>query len=154
MRQWLTFSLAGALAFSASVAINASEEEDSVVRTIKYRQSAFRVIVWNFAPMGAMVKGEMPYNQEDFAKKAERVSILSAMPLEGFPEGSDQGADTEAKPEIWKEWDKFKTGMEKFQTEAAARAEIAKGGDRDAIKEQFGKTAETCKACHKHFKKD
>ena len=41
-----------------------------------------------------------------------------------------------------------------FQQEAAKLTEVAKGGDEAAIKAQFGKTAETCKACHKEFRKD
>jgi cytochrome c556 len=44
--------------------------------------------------------------------------------------------------------------MNNFQQEATKLAEVAKGGDETAIKAQFGKTAETCKACHKEFRKD
>jgi len=39
-----------------------------------------------------------------------------------------------------------------FNREANKLAEVAVGGDEDAIKEQFGKVGKTCKACHKEFK--
>ena len=61
---------------------------------------------------------------------------------------------TEAKPEIWTKSTEFDTKMKDFQQEAAKLAEVAKGGDEKAIKAQFGKTAETCKACHKEFRKE
>ncbi|MCB1778015.1 MAG: cytochrome c, partial [Candidatus Competibacteraceae bacterium] len=60
----------------------------------------------------------------------------------------------EAKPEIWTNWDKFESAMNDFQQESAKLTEVAKGGDESAIKAQFGKTAETCKACHKEFRED
>jgi len=46
------------------------------------------------------------------------------------------------------------TAMSNFQQESAKLAEVAKAGKEADIKMQFGKTAETCKACHKEFKKD
>jgi cytochrome c556 len=62
--------------------------------------------------------------------------------------------NTEAKPEIWTKSGDFKTKMDNFQQEATKLAEVAKGGKEADIKAQFGKTAETCKACHKEFRKD
>ena len=82
--------------------------------------------------------------------------MMSKAALEGFPKGSGPDAvkDTEAKAEIWSNWSGFEAKMSDFQKEAAKLAEVAKGGDPAAIKAQFGKTAETCKACHKEFRKD
>jgi cytochrome c556 len=118
---------------------------------IKYRKSVYQVIKWNFGPMGAMVKGEMPFDAEAFARHAERVAALSGMPLEGFIPDSDLG-DTTAKSEIWQQWDTFKSRMQDFETEAAKLAEVARGGDEKAIRAQFGATAKTCKACHDDFR--
>jgi cytochrome c556 len=138
------------LALGASAPALADAAEDA----IKYRQGVFQVVKWNFAPLGAMVKGDLPYDKEAFAAKAEKVASMSKMALEGFPKGSDFGADTTAKPNIWEEWDKFKAGMEKFENEAAKLAEVSKGDDLGAIKAQFGETAKTCKSCHDHFRQE
>ena len=73
--------------------------------------------------------------------------------MNGFIAGSDMG-ETEAKDNIWSNMDDFKKKMETFQIEAASLAEIAKGGDMAAIKPQFGKVGESCKACHKEYKED
>jgi cytochrome c556 len=122
----------------------------------KYRQSVYTIIGWNFKPIGAMVKGDAPFDAAAVARHAQYVELMSQAALEGFPKGSGPDAvkNTEAKPEIWTNWDKFETAMNDFQQEAAKLTEVAKGGDEAAIKAQFGKTAETCKACHKEFRED
>ena len=122
----------------------------------KYRQSIYTIIGWNFKPIGAMVKGEIPFDAAAVARHAQYIELMSQAAPEGFTNGSGPDAvkNTEAKPDIWTHPDRFKTAMTNFQHESAALTEVAKGGDEKAIKAQFAKTAETCKACHKEFKKD
>jgi len=141
--------LAGLLVavFSSNVNADGVKPEDA----IKYRKSVMTVISWQFQPLGAMVKGERPFDKDVFAKNAAYLEVLSKMPLEGFVAGSDKG-ETKAKPEIWTEMDKFKGGMDKLQTETAKLAQVAKTGDMNMIKAQFGETAKSCKACHDNFK--
>lgn len=123
---------------------------------VGYRQSVYTIIGWNFKPIGAMVKGEVPFDAAAVARHAQYVEMMSKAAPEGFSKGTgpDVVKDTEAKPEIWTKWSEFETKMSDFQQEAAKLAEVAKGGDEKAIKAQFGKTAETCKACHKEFRKE
>lgn len=118
---------------------------------IKYRQSVYRVMAWNFGPMAAMAKGETPYNKEVFAKHAANVEFVSKLAIDGFLPGSDKG-DTKAKPEIWAKMDDFKGKMTKMNDEAAKLAQVAKSGSFDEIKRQFGATGGSCKACHDDYK--
>jgi cytochrome c556 len=101
--------------------------------------------------MAAMVKGERPYDAAAFAHSAEIIAYMSKLPLEGFIPGSESG-DTKAKPEIWLDMDDFKAKLEKMQGEAAKLAEVAKGGDFEAVKAQFGETGKACKACHDKYR--
>lgn len=121
---------------------------------IKYRRSVYTVLLWNWMPMNAMVRGRIAFDAQEFARRAERVAALAPQLLEGFPEGSDTGATTEAKPEIWANFEDFSAKMKDLETESAALAVIAKGGDEAAIKEQFAKTGGACKACHDKYKAD
>lgn len=123
-------------------------------RAIHYRQGVYAMIGWNFGPMGAMVKGEAPFDAAEFGKRAERVAWLSQQIEEGFPKGSDTGATTDAKPEIWLDWSDFSAKLSDFQREAQALATVAKGGDEAAMKAQFVKTGGTCKACHDKYRAD
>ena len=139
-----------------SVLTAASAADPKPEDTAEYRQSVFTIIGWNFKPIGAMVKGEVPFDAAAVARHAQYVEMMSKALLEGFSKGSgpDVVKNTEAKPEIWTKWSEFQTKMTNFQQEATKLAEVAKSGKEAAIKAQFGKTAETCKACHKEFRKD
>lgn len=123
-------------------------------RNIGYRQNVFELVGWNFGALGQMARGQRDFDQAEFARRAERVAQLSKMLDEGFPAGSDKGAKTEALPAIWTNRADFDAKMADFQREAAALAQVAAGGDTDATRAQFGKTAGTCKACHDNYKAD
>jgi len=139
-----------AAALSGSIAAAAVKPETA----IRYRQSVYTMIGWNFVPMNDMVKGKTPWDSAEFAKHADRIATLSPQLLEGFPEGSDKGADTEAKPEIWKSMDDFKTKMDALVMQSKALADIAKGGDEAKTREQFKKTAGACKSCHDKYRSE
>jgi cytochrome c556 len=119
---------------------------------IKYRQSALFVMGQHFGRIGAVVKGEHPYNKEEVAKNAAIAEQMSSLHWEAFVPGTDKG-NTRAKPEIWTNVDKFKSAAEKMQQEMSKLAAVAKGGDLNAVKVQFGETGKACKACHDDFRK-
>ncbi|MDQ5908847.1 MAG: hypothetical protein QG599_940 [Pseudomonadota bacterium] len=155
-RKSLGIRLTGALLGASLLTMAAHAAGPKPEDAMEYRQSVFNIIGWNFKPMGAMVKGEVPFDAAAVARHAQYVDLMSKAALEGFPKGSGPDAveDTDAKADIWTNWGKFETAMKNFQQESAKLAEVAKGGDEAVIKAQFGKTAETCKACHKEFRKD
>lgn len=138
----------GVLALSVSITALAAKPEEA----IKYRRGVMAAQGWNTSAMGAMVKGESPYDKAEFAQRAANLAALSKMGLEGFlVEGADKG-ETKAKPEAFAEMDKFKGGMEKLNTETAKLAQVAASGELPAIKAQFGEVAKTCKGCHENYR--
>lgn len=121
---------------------------------IAYRQAGYTMLGWNFGPMAQMVRGKTPWDAAEFARRAERVATIAPQLLEGFPEGSDTGATTDAKPEIWKNMDDFKAKMDALVKESKLLADIAKSGDEAKTKEQFKQTAGACKACHDKYRSE
>jgi cytochrome c556 len=121
-------------------------------KVIRYRQSAMAMIGWNFAPLGAMVKGKTPFDAKEFSRRADRLEFLGPQLLEGFPKGSDTGAETDAKPEIWTDFDDFQSLLNDYVGESKKLAEAARNGSEADMKEQFRKTAESCKACHDKYR--
>lgn len=143
----LTLSLL--LAVSTNAAAQAKPED-----VIKYRKAQYTVLLWNWMPLNAMVRGRIPFDAAEFARRAERVAAVPPQLLEGFAEGSGEGAPTDAKPEIWTDFADFSAKMKDLERETMALATVAKGGDEAAIKEQFAKTGAACKACHDKYKAD
>lgn len=121
-------------------------------RAIKYRQGALQVLGWNMGPMGAMVKGERPYNKDEFLQRAMNIEHVAGLPWEGFGPGTDTGAPTKAKPEIWKDAAKFKQYQDALQAEAVKLVAAAKQGNLDAVKGPFGAVGKACSNCHDDFR--
>lgn len=142
-------ALLGAAFLFASAAFAQVKPADA----LEYRKSAYHVLIWNWMPLANAVRGKIPYVKADFERYANRVAQIAPMLLEGFPAGSRVGK-TESKPEIWTNWADFQVKMKAFETESAALATLAKGGDFEKIKVQFGKVGNTCKGCHDKYKID
>ena len=117
---------------------------------IKYRQSAFTVMANSFGKIGAVVKGETPFNKDEVAKNAAVVAMLSTLPWQAFGPGTEGG---NALPSVWSDNAKFKAAGEKMQLAVANLNTAAQSGDQEAIKKAFGAAGATCKGCHDDFKK-
>jgi cytochrome c556 len=140
-------ALAGVATALPAVAQFAKPED-----AIKYRQSAFTVMAAHFGRIGAVVQGKAPYDAKTTAENASIVMTMSKLPFTAFGEGTDKGGNTKAKPEIWKEMDKFQAAAKEMQEQVVKLDAAAKSGSLDAIKAAFGEAGKACKACHDNFR--
>jgi len=120
---------------------------------IKYRQSVMSVMNTHLGRIGAVVLGKAPYDPKTTVDNANIVLMMSRLPFGAFVEGSDKG-DTNAKPEIWKEMDKFQAAARSMQEQVVKLDAAARSGSLDAIKAAFGDTAKSCKACHDKYQNE
>jgi len=126
-----------------------SKPEDA----IKYRQSVMIVIAQHFGRLGAMVKGQQPYDQMTFASNTAVIEALSGLAWEAFlVPGSDSGKTT-MKSSVLKDPEGLKSLSQQFQLEVGKLSAAAKGNDFNAIKTQFGAVAQSCKNCHSKTRK-
>ena len=117
-----------------------------------YRQSWFAMVAANFGPMAAMVKGEMPWDQQQMAGYADQLAALTTLDvMRGFADGSDKGT-TRAKPEIWENKPDFEKKMGDLRSAVDELQQVANTDDRKAIATQVGATGKACKACHDAYK--
>jgi cytochrome c556 len=118
-----------------------------------YRQSWFALVAANFGPMTAMVKGEMPWQEDQMASYADQLAALTTLDvMRGFADGTDKGT-TRAKPEIWKNKADFQAKMDDLNTAVTAlQAAANQGTDRKAIAAEVAATGKACKACHDDYK--
>jgi len=138
-----------ALTVALTTVCTAFAAEPKPEEEVRYRQSVFNVIGRNFSVLGAIAKGERPFDQALAQKSANIVEALSTLPFGSFGPGTDIGTH-KSDPKIWKENAKFKEAAEKFQFEAAKLPAAAK--DLDTLKLQVGAVGKTCKACHDDYR--
>lgn len=70
-----------------------------------------------------------------------------------FPENSNQ-SPSEAKDEIWLQWDDFLDAIQSFDSAAHALVDTSKTGDMRLIGKAFKETTRSCKSCHQQFRVD
>lgn len=139
---------AGAVAMTA-VTVAAADSPVS-----KRRALMKDVVKTNMGVIGAMLKGDKPY---DAGTAKDALGKIGAVPDEFvtlFPEGTGIGGgeETAAKPEIWDSMDDFKAKATALTTAAAETAKAADGG-KDALAGAFKDTLlAACKGCHEKYK--
>lgn len=147
--------VAAAVATVGLATLEAMAQERKPEDYVRMRKAALSLMSYNFGAIGAMAKGQVPYNQAEAVRRAETVAFVSHLPWEGFVKGTgtDSGADTRALPEIWSQPDKFKSAQERLTSETAKLVQAAKSGDAGQLKQQFGATAKACSNCHDDFRR-
>lgn len=146
--------LVAALAVAVSTGALAQQAQPKPETLIKWRQSAYQVLAWNNARIKANVEGQ--YNKDEVIKAANSTAAIANSGLGGlFAPGTEQGKgwhDTSVKPELFKDGKKVGELAGNFVKEANELAKVASTGDAAAVKAQFGKLGQACKACHDDFK--
>jgi cytochrome c556 len=117
---------------------------------IKYRKATLTVMGNHFARIGAVAKGEVPFNKDEVAKNAAIVNTMASLPWQAFGPGTEGG---DALPAVWSDESKFKSAQEKLISAAASLNSAASSGDLEAVKKATAAVGGTCKGCHDDFKK-
>ena len=144
----LLFALALSVGAGYALHAGAQAKPDQLV---KQRQSAMSLIGWYFGPIGAMMRGDRPFDAAVVSRNAGYLEVLSKLPAEGF-DPSTKDLKTRALPETWTDKAKFDQAMENMQGELTKFAQVARTGDQGAIKTQFGAVGKSCAACHDSFR--
>ena len=125
---------------------------------IRWRQSAYHTMAWNMGRIKANVEGT--YNKDQVVEAANVVQAIANSKMGAlFQPGTDKGKgwkETRVKPEFFKPESKDELGKlaGAYNKEANEMAKVAATGNAAAVKAQFGKLGESCKACHDKFRKD
>ena len=118
---------------------------------VKQRQAGMTLISKYFGPLGGMAQGKVPFNAQLVQRNADYLAVLSQTPWDGF-DPSTANEKSRAKPELFKEMDKVKGLVERFQGEVKKLQTVAKGGDEAAIKSQIAAVGKACGACHDPYR--
>jgi cytochrome c556 len=135
----------------ASTALAAVAQQPKPEDEIKLRKSAYTLMGYNFASLGAMVQEKKPYNKDEAIRNADFVALLSTVPKTFFGDETKKG-ESKAKPEIWENKADFDKKMDRMMAETAKLPQIARSGDLAALKKQVAETGSACKACHDDYR--
>jgi cytochrome c556 len=141
------FVAIAALTAFASLAL-AHEEATGVV---KERMDLMEDQKDDMKLIGDMAKGNTPFDAAKAAAAARDIQTTSGKIPELFPEGT-AGHPSEAKEEIWQDWEDFTAKADdlvRAAGELAAVLETAVGNEWTAA---FKQVSDGCKACHKSYR--
>ncbi len=119
--------------------------------TIQYRQNYMNAISGHTGAIRRLkdgrfnAPGHLQMHTDALAKLTRDIALL-------FPEGTLAGK-TDAKPEIWENWSDFEARANESQQAAQALLDAVQSGDAGVIDTRFGELTQTCKACHRPFRK-
>ncbi len=121
---------------------------------IQYRKAIMVLIGQHFKRMGAVIKGQAAYDPAAFTADAQLLETLARLPWEAALEpGTDRG-DTTMLAAAFKKPSEFKATAKNFEMATAQLAKTAmEGGGVGSLKAPFGSVAQSCKACHKAYRK-
>jgi cytochrome c556 len=146
----ITYKIAIAAITTSVIAGTALAQFARPDAAIKYRKATFTVMSTHFARIGAVAKGEVPFNKDEVAKNAAIVNAMASLPWQAFGPGTEGG---DALPSVWSEETKFKSNQEKLISAVASLNSAANSGDLDAVKKATANVGAACKNCHDDFKK-
>lgn len=118
---------------------------------LKYRQKLMQAQSASMGAIGHILKNKLPFRGH-IATHAKGLNGLSKLIPEAFKKEITAGR-TDAKQDVWKEWDKFVAASEKLGQESAKLAEVAASGDMGAIGAQMKAVSASCGGCHKFSRK-
>lgn len=101
---------------------------------------------------GATLKTAGSLTGADAVKAAETLIADFSNLTVLFPEGSDAVAGTEAKPEIWQNWDTFQGLLTQGVVAATALKAAAEAGDAAAYGASIKTIGGLCGQCHQQFR--
>ena len=118
---------------------------------LAYRQKVMKGIGTNIGAIGDILKNKLPYS-ENIVTHAKAMQEASGLIESAFEKKITEGK-TDAKLEIWQEWEKYVAAARKLEEESGKLAEVAAGGDMAAIGAAMQKVGDACGSCHKPYRK-
>ena len=119
----------------------------------KYRTGVMTLQNAHLGRISSQLRAPSP-NLQAIAENAALLDTFNKLFYTAFPDGSDTIANSRAKPELWKNREKFKEYADRLNGDVAKLVAASKGGDMAATRSAFQATAAACKACHDDYRRD
>jgi len=149
------------LAMCSTVAVSAAlaqpparSPEQEAQAAVDTRQGLQKVMGFEMAPLGAMLKNKQPYDAAVIARAATNIANLALMQPDVFgPDTRKFNLKTKAREGIWTNKSDFDARSNDMVKAASEAAMVAKsGGDKDAMKKSLLAIGKGCAGCHDNFR--
>jgi cytochrome c556 len=131
----------------------AALDAEQAAKATETRQAVLKVVGWNVAPLGAMARGLIPWDNEVAIRNAQRIAWMTTMIPDAFrADTRPHDVRTEALPVIWENFARFEELAANAGRSADRLVEAAGSGDQDAMRRAVGALIDDCRACHDDFR--
>lgn len=117
---------------------------------IAIRQADMDLQAGIMAALKSAVDGNL--DVKPLAQAGKGLAASAAVIPVRFPQGTQQGHGTKAKPNIWTDWTGFQQAAANLQTQAQRLTQLADANDKAGFANQFKAVGEACGACHRQFR--
>ena len=146
---WLL--IASFLLVAGLVLVQAQEAEEDPV--LVYRQKLMKGHGASMGSIGDILKYKLPYSPEHIATHAKNINMFSKLIPDAFEKKSPEGM-TDAKPEVWANWDDFVAKSQALGDASAKLADAASGGgEMRTIMPHVKGLGDACRGCHNTYRK-
>ncbi len=142
--------------FAASMTAAAPAKSDKEARAaVTFRQSLFQLVRSNMGPLGAMARGNIPFDAAVMEKNGMRLEQLGLM-IEDYlsVDTREFKTDTSALDKIWDNQEDLSGKINDLVEASRNLQAVAKAGDESKFRQAIGGVGRTCKACHDDYKAD
>jgi len=149
-------SVAALFTLSAHLAVaKEAGSQEQAEAAVKYRQSLYQLVRSNMAPLGAMAKGQLPFDTAVMQTNAVRLEQLADMMYDYLRVDTRKfTVDTSAKDAIWANFSEVEGKIDALRTAAINLQDAVEAGDESQYRAAIGKVGASCKGCHDSFKAD
>jgi len=120
---------------------------------VAHRRAAFKEVLKVTEPMGVMLRDETTFDAKRFATLAQRLNAVRDGPWGYFGDGT-QYPPSHAKDDVWNDPAKFAAAKQSFFDATDRLAAVAGKADEAQAVMAYGALENTCRNCHKAFKRD
>ncbi|MEL6435883.1 MAG: cytochrome c [Pseudomonadota bacterium] len=117
---------------------------------IAERKASMKSVGGAIRPLVGFARGQADYDQAVAIASFTTMNEVAQRYGDLFPEGSETGGETKARPEIWTDRAGFDEQVANFEAVTAA-AIAANPADVDAFRAVFGPVGQSCGSCHEKY---
>ncbi len=136
---------------AAFFSMTSAQAHDGAMGVVKERMELMKIIGKNTKAIAPIAMGSADMDLKAVETGAMAIQQAAKKVVLKFPKGSTSDV-SEAKANIWTDWEKFVGLMKSLSEDAGGLAQLARDGEDFELTDAFSKMSNNCKKCHTDFR--